>query len=61
MGNMTSVGSTCNIIACGMADKRGHGTIFFVPWLKIGLIISFASMLLATLLLAIQTHGLTQG
>jgi Na+/H+ antiporter NhaD/arsenite permease-like protein len=61
MGNMTSIGSTCNIIACGMADKRGHGTIYFAPWLKIGLIISIASMALATFLLAVQTHWLTRG
>jgi len=61
MGNMTNIGSTCNIIACGMADKRGHGTIYFAPWLKIGLIISLASMVLATLLLAIQTGWLTRG
>jgi Na+/H+ antiporter NhaD/arsenite permease-like protein len=60
MGNMTSIGSACNIIACGMADKRGHGTIYFRSWLKIGLIISLSSMLLATLLLAAQTHWLTQ-
>jgi Na+/H+ antiporter NhaD/arsenite permease-like protein len=58
MGNMTSIGSTCNIIACGMADKRGHGTIYFRSWLKIGLIISLSSMALATLLLAVQTDWL---
>ncbi len=58
MGNMTSIGSTCNIIACGMADKRGHGTIYFRSWLKIGLIISLSSMALATLLLAAETDGL---
>jgi Na+/H+ antiporter NhaD/arsenite permease-like protein len=61
MGNMTSVGSTCNIIACGMADKHGHGTIYFRSWLKIGIIISLSSMALATLLLAVQTHGLRSG
>jgi Na+/H+ antiporter NhaD/arsenite permease-like protein len=61
MGNSTSIGSACNIIACGMAGKRGHGTIYFFQWLKIGLIISLASMVLATFLLAIQTHWLTQG
>jgi Na+/H+ antiporter NhaD/arsenite permease-like protein len=61
MGNMTSIGSTCNIIACGMADKRGHGTIYFRSWLKIGLIISLSSMLLATILLAIQTNWLRGG
>ncbi|MGA2230340.1 MAG: SLC13 family permease [Tepidisphaeraceae bacterium] len=60
MGNMTSIGSTCNIIACGMADRRGHGTIYFAPWLKIGLIISLASMALATALLALQTGGLSR-
>jgi Na+/H+ antiporter NhaD/arsenite permease-like protein len=61
MGNMTSIGSTCNIIACGMADRRGHGTIYFASWLKIGLIVSLASMALATFLLAIQTSWLTRG
>jgi Na+/H+ antiporter NhaD/arsenite permease-like protein len=61
MGNMTSIGSTCNIIACGMADKRGHGTIYFIPWLKIGIIISLASMGLATILLAMETHWLSVG
>jgi Na+/H+ antiporter NhaD/arsenite permease-like protein len=61
MGNMTSIGSTCNIIACGMADKRGHGTIYFRSWLKIGIIISLTSMALATLLLAAQTNWLRSG
>ena len=61
MGNMTSIGSTCNIIACGMAYRNAKETIYFVPWLKIGLIISLASMLLATLLLALQTAGLSRG
>lgn len=60
MGNMTSIGSTCNIIACGMSDKRGHGTIYFRSWLKIGLIVSLSSMVLATLLLAAQTRGFTR-
>jgi Na+/H+ antiporter NhaD/arsenite permease-like protein len=58
MGNMTSIGSTCNIIACGMADKRGHGTIYFRSWLRIGLIVSLSSMALATLLLGVQTNWL---
>jgi Na+/H+ antiporter NhaD/arsenite permease-like protein len=61
MGNMTSIGSTCNIIACGMAQRRGHETITFFPWLKIGLIISLASMAVATTLLAMQTGGLSHG
>jgi len=61
MGNMTSIGSTCNVIACGMADKRGHGTIYFRSWLKIGVIISLSTMALATLLLAVQTDWFRRG
>jgi len=33
----------------------------FAPWLKIGVIVSLASMALATFLLAIQTHWLSRG
>jgi len=61
MGNMTSIGSTCNIIACSMAETRGNQTLRFSSWLKIGIVVSFASMLAATLLLAVQTHWLTTG
>jgi Na+/H+ antiporter NhaD/arsenite permease-like protein len=61
MGNMTSIGSACNIIACGMGPKRGYDRISFFGWLRIGIIISLASMVLATLLLAIQTNWLSRG
>lgn len=56
MGNMTTIGSTCNIVACGMAGKNGHEGATFIHWIKIGLIVSFASMLLGTLLLGLQTR-----
>ena len=59
MGNMTTIGSTANIIATGMLEKRGHGTVSFWYWMKIGFIVSIASMLVATLLLGIQTHWFT--
>ena len=55
MGNMTVIGSTANIIACGLLEKRGHGTVRFIDWFKIGLPVSLVSMLLATLLLGAQT------
>jgi len=61
MGNMTSIGSASNIIACGMAPKRGHEAISFFRWLRIGIIVSLASMALATLLLAVQTGWLSRG
>jgi Na+/H+ antiporter NhaD/arsenite permease-like protein len=48
MGNMTIIGSTANIVAVGMLEKRGHGTIRFGYWMKIGFIVSIASMIVAT-------------
>ncbi len=56
MGNMTTIGSTANIIACGVLEKRGYGSVSFGYWFKIGFIVSIVSMLIATLLLGIQTH-----
>ena len=59
MGNMTVIGSTANIIAVGVLEKRGHGTMRFAEWFKIGLIVSLVSMAIATALLAAQTRGFT--
>jgi Na+/H+ antiporter NhaD/arsenite permease-like protein len=55
MGNMTIIGSTANIVAVGLLEKRGHGTISFAYWMKIGFIVAIASMLIATLLLLAMT------
>jgi len=35
-GNITMIGSTANIVALGMLEKRGGAHITFVEWLKIG-------------------------
>jgi Na+/H+ antiporter NhaD/arsenite permease-like protein len=59
MGNMTVIGSTANIIAAGILEKRGHGTVRFGYWFKIGVIVSIASMIVATLMLGVQTHWFT--
>ncbi len=58
MGNMTIIGSTANIVACGLLERRGHGTIRFGYWMKIGFIVSIASMIVATVLLQMQSHWL---
>jgi Na+/H+ antiporter NhaD/arsenite permease-like protein len=58
MGNMTLIGSTANIVACGLLERRGHGTISFGYWMKIGFIVSIASMILATVMLQLQSHFL---
>ena len=56
MGNMTVIGSTANIIALGVLEKRGHGTVKFLYWFKIGFIVSVGSMLVAMALLWAQNH-----
>ncbi len=58
MGNMTVIGSTANIVACGLLERRGHGTVRFGYWMKIGFIVSIASMIVATLLLLVQWRWL---
>ena len=57
MGNATPIGSTSNIIACGLLERRSNVRIRFMNWLKIGAIMSVTTMLTATLALGIQTHG----
>jgi Na+/H+ antiporter NhaD/arsenite permease-like protein len=59
MGNMTVIGSTANIIAVGVLEKRGHGTVKFGEWFKIGFIVSIVSMVIATVLLGVQTGWFT--
>ena len=38
-GNITVVGSTANIVALGLLEKRGHARIAFFEWVKVGLTI----------------------
>jgi Na+/H+ antiporter NhaD/arsenite permease-like protein len=44
-GNITMIGSTANIVALGLLDKRCEEKISFLEWLKIGLIVGIVSML----------------
>ncbi|HEX4797329.1 MAG TPA: SLC13 family permease [Humisphaera sp.] len=56
MGNMTVIGSTANIVALGLLEKRGHGGVSFGYWMKIGFIVAIASMLIATVMLLAMSH-----
>ncbi len=38
-GNITMIGSTANIVALGMLEKRYRGQIRFLEWLKVGLLV----------------------
>lgn len=47
-GNITMIGSTANIVALGMLEKRGTGkAITFFQWLKIGVICTLLSGVIA--------------
>ncbi len=46
-GNITVVGSTANIVALGLLEKRGHAHIAFFEWLKIGLVVGVLTCIIA--------------
>jgi Na+/H+ antiporter NhaD/arsenite permease-like protein len=46
-GNITMIGSTANIIALGMLEKRYRTSIKFFEWLKVGLVVGIVSCLIA--------------
>lgn len=52
-GNITAIGSTANIVALGMLEKKGHIHIGFFKWLKIGLLVGMITCLIAWLLLLV--------
>lgn len=52
-GNITAIGSTANIVALGLLEKRGHAHIGFFKWLKIGFVVGMVTCLIAWLLLLV--------
>ncbi|MEM2905921.1 MAG: SLC13 family permease [Candidatus Bathyarchaeia archaeon] len=46
-GNLTMVGSTANVVALGLLEKRGKSSIGLLEWLKIGLVVTVATVGLA--------------
>jgi len=53
-GNITMIGSTANIVALGLLEKKFNIKIKFLDWLKIGLVIGFLGLVLSTLYLFIR-------
>ena len=53
-GNLTMIGSTANIVAIGMLERRGRGHITLREWIKPGAIISIPTLTLAIILIYIQ-------
>jgi len=57
-GNITAIGSTANIVALGMYEKRYHTHIGFLEWLKIGAVVGIATSLVAWgLMVALPAPG----
>jgi len=52
-GNMTIIGSTANLVAAGILERRGEH-LSLLEWIKIGFILSFSTTMVAILLLYIQ-------
>jgi Na+/H+ antiporter NhaD/arsenite permease-like protein len=46
-GNITMIGSTANIVALGMLEKRYRSSIRFFEWLKVGAVVGLVSGLIA--------------
>lgn len=54
LGNLTIIGSTANIVAVGMLERRKLGAIGFLEWLKAGVLVAIPTLLIAHLLLFLQ-------
>jgi Na+/H+ antiporter NhaD/arsenite permease-like protein len=54
-GNLTMVGSTANIVAIGLLEKRGHKSLSMREWIGLGVLISFSTVLLAQIAILLRT------
>lgn len=54
LGNLTIIGSTANIVAVGVMERRKLGAVTFLEWLKAGVVVAIPTLLLAHLLLLAQ-------
>ncbi|RDH80900.1 MAG: hypothetical protein DIZ78_17735 [endosymbiont of Escarpia spicata] len=54
-GNITMIGSTANIVALGMLEKRYRTRIVFMEWFRVGLAAGFTASLVAWLSLLVTS------
>lgn len=52
-GNITMIGSTANIVALGMLEKRSRVKMTFIKWLEVGLFSSLCALAIAWVLLMV--------
>jgi Na+/H+ antiporter NhaD/arsenite permease-like protein len=53
-GNATLIGSTANIVAAGMVEKRGLGSFSMLSWMKIGIPVAILTFAIAFILVYLQ-------
>jgi Na+/H+ antiporter NhaD/arsenite permease-like protein len=53
-GNLTMIGSTANIVAIGMLERRNLGHITLRQWIKPGIAVALPTLIIATLLIYLQ-------
>ncbi|MCX8187670.1 MAG: SLC13 family permease [Nitrososphaeria archaeon] len=57
MGNLTPIGSTANIIALGIVERKHRFS--FKEWIKIGAAVSFSTLTLALIIMTLRTGMLS--
>lgn len=55
-GNITAIGSTANIVALGMLEKRHRVGISFMEWLRVGALVGVVTALVAWLGIVTLSH-----
>jgi Na+/H+ antiporter NhaD/arsenite permease-like protein len=53
-GNITLIGSTANIVALGMMEKRYRAHISFMEWFKVGAIVGLVTSVIAVLMILLM-------
>lgn len=54
LGNLTLIGSTANIVAVGLMERRKLGEITFAQWLRPGFLVAVPTLVVANLLILAQ-------
>jgi Na+/H+ antiporter NhaD/arsenite permease-like protein/mannitol/fructose-specific phosphotransferase system IIA component (Ntr-type) len=57
-GNLTMIGSTANLVAIGVYEKSFRKRFYFKEWLKLGILVTFISLLIANVFLLLRLQGL---
>jgi Na+/H+ antiporter NhaD/arsenite permease-like protein len=53
-GNLTMIGSSANLVAIGAYEKATGQSIQFRQWFKTGIIVTFITLTIATIVLLLQ-------